>query len=334
MPVLFDSSARQPESGGRCVRVGLVNNMGDEALKATERQFVALLGAAAEGIEVRLSFYTLPGIPRTPALARHIDGLYTDIDKLWRRQLDGLIVTGREPLAARLDEEPYWPVFTRLVEWARENAHATVWSCLAAHAAILHMDGIERVKRSGKLFGIFDCVQASRHALLTEMPATVRLPHSRWNGIAEDRLLDCGYEVLTRGVETGVDTFIKEEKKLFLFFQGHPEYAADTLLREYRRDAGRYVRGETDCYPALPSHYFDAVSSSSLTRLSEKAKTTRNPQLMTEVAAELEKCVIETSWSSSSVTIYRNWLQYLCAQKGSQPARAEIVAELVPGLVL
>ena len=42
MPVLFDS-----EPSG-CIKIGLINNMSDEALKATERQFVSLLDAASE----------------------------------------------------------------------------------------------------------------------------------------------------------------------------------------------------------------------------------------------------------------------------------------------
>ena len=52
-----------------------------------------------------------------------------------------------------------------MADWAQENAHSTVWSCLAAHAAILHMDGIGRRKREDKLFGIFECARGSDHPL-------------------------------------------------------------------------------------------------------------------------------------------------------------------------
>ena len=55
--------------------------------------------------------------------------------------------------------------------------------------------------------------------------------------------------MLTRTADAGVDTFIKQQKSLFVFFQGHPEYESDTLLREYRRDVGRYIKGETATYP-------------------------------------------------------------------------------------
>ena len=51
-----------------------------------------------------------------------------------------------------------------------------------------------------------------------------------------------GYSVLTRSDEAGVGLFAKDNNSLFLFVQGHPEYEAETLLREYRRDIGRYLR--------------------------------------------------------------------------------------------
>ena len=47
---------------------------------------------------------------------------------------------------------------------------------------------------------------------------------------------------LTRSDEAGVGLFAKTQGSLFFFVQGHPEYEAETLLREYRRDIGRYLR--------------------------------------------------------------------------------------------
>ena len=54
--------------------------------------------------------------------------------------------------------------------------------------------------------------------------------------------------------------FTREQSfcSLFLFLQGHPEYEAGTLLREYRRDIARFLRGEREHYPAVPQGYFDA----------------------------------------------------------------------------
>ena len=44
---------------------------------------------------------------------------YRDIAELWDTPLDGLIVTGTEPRAADLKDEPYWEALSALVDWAR-----------------------------------------------------------------------------------------------------------------------------------------------------------------------------------------------------------------------
>ena len=54
-------------------------------------------------------------------------------------------------------------------------------------------------------------------------------------------------------------------KSLFIHFQGHPEYAAETLLKEYRRDIKRFVRRERETYPSLPHGYFSASAVELLT---------------------------------------------------------------------
>jgi homoserine O-succinyltransferase len=327
MPVLVDSNHFSAQTAGgkpspgfyegssRCITIGLINNMPDSALEATERQFISLLNAASDGMQIRLSRYMLPDVPRQEAARRYLNTFYGSVEDLWDRHLDGLIVTGREPLTPNLMDEPYWKSFTRVVEWAQSNTHSTVWSCLAAHAAILHLDGISRVKRNDKLCGIFDCARATDHRLTAGTPARFRLPHSRWNGVPEDQLTGCGYRVLTRAAETGIDTFIKQQKTLFVFFQGHPEYESDTLLREYRRDVGRYFKGETDRYPSMPRSYFNSNMVEALTVLQERAISSRNGELLLEISSALGERTIENTWNSSATHVYKNWLDFICAQK-------------------
>jgi homoserine O-succinyltransferase len=345
MPVFFDSDSKtEPSSAniessahghaaeGRCLSIGLVNNMADEALKSTERQYISLLNAASEGIPVSLSFYTLPGVPRNPAITRHIRNLYSSVDDLVGGHLDGLIVTGREPLAASLREEAYWPSFTRVVEWAQENTHAAIWSCLAAHAAVLHMNGIERIRKQSKLFGVFDCARESAHPLLAGLPSNLKLPHSRWNDLDEQNLASCGYSVLSRTGDAGVDTFMKQQQSLFLFFQGHPEYESDTLLREYRRDIARYLTGQSANYPRMPQGYFDAKTSAALSTLQDSAISRRNDDSLREITSILEKARIENDWRPSATSIYRNWLEFICTQKEERTRikGMKLVADLEP----
>jgi homoserine O-succinyltransferase/O-acetyltransferase len=321
MPVLLTSNHR--DQSHDCITIGLVNNMPDEAVEATERQFISLLDSASQGMQVRLSFYMLPGVPRKEL--GNPRNRYSSIEDLWNGRLDGLIVTGREPLSPNLIDEPYWESFSRLVDWAKENAHSTAWSCLAAHAAILQLDGIRRRKRDDKLFGIFDCARVSDHPLTAGTGSRFSLPHSRWNGVAEEDLSDCGYRVLTRSTETGADTFIKHQKQLFLFFQGHPEYESDTLLREYRRDVSRYFRGEAPFYPSMPQSYFSRDIAAALTLLQEKAVRGEGGELFPAVSAVLTEATIKNSWHASATNIYKNWLRYIGAQKAQRPARSTVM---------
>jgi homoserine O-succinyltransferase len=303
------------ERSSNCLTIGLINNMPDGALEATERQFISLLDSASDGMQIRLLLYALPGVPRRELAEHRVRNFYSSVELLWDRHLDGLIVTGREPLTPNLADEPYWESFTRVLEWAQENTHATVWSCLAAHAAILHMDGIRRIKNNDKQFGIFESARLSDHPLTAGAASSFRLPHSRWNGIPEDELTDSGYSVLTRSADVGVDTFVKQQRSLFVFFQGHPEYESDTLLLEYRRDVGRYLKGETEKYPSMPQNYFDETTVGALTVLRERAISCRGKDLLTEVSTALGSGRIENTWRSTAACIYRNWLEHICAEK-------------------
>ncbi len=141
----------------QCVEIGIVNNMPDATLAATERQFKALIDHAAEGRRARVRFFALPGIARGEGAARHIKETYGDLNELTRDRLDGLIITGCEPKAASLADEPYWPSLTWLIDWAADHTRSTIFSCLAAHAAVLHLDGIKRVPVGRKYSGIFEC---------------------------------------------------------------------------------------------------------------------------------------------------------------------------------
>jgi len=297
------------------VEIGLINNMPAAALEATERQFCTLLEAAADGIGVRLTPYALPDVPRTDLGERHVRAFYSDINDLWDRHLDGLIVTGTEPRAANLREEPYWGSLTRLMEWAERHTYSTIWSCLAAHAAVLHLDGIDRRRLGDKRFGVFECAKVTDHPLGAAVPARFQMPHSRWNEIPEDALRRSGYRAVTRSNDAGVDTFVKQRRSLFVFFQGHPEYEAGTLLREYRRDVGRFLRGERDQYPSMPQGYFDEETAGALNALRARAVGDRRPELLADFPTDFVAGKVTNTWRPAAVSVYRNWLRYLCAQK-------------------
>ncbi len=305
----------------QCLTIGLVNNMAGAAFQATEHQFVSLLNAASDGIPIHVSFYTLPGLTQTESGRQRFASHYASVASLLDTALDGLIVTGREPKTADLRDEPYWDNFTQLLEWARSNTYSSIWSCLAAHAAILHMDGVGRRKSKEKNFGVFQCAQAGKRPLMQGLPPRFPVPHSRWNGVAEEDLTGSGYRILSRIAGNGVDSFVKEDRSLLVFFQGHLEYDSDTLLREYRRDVGRYVRGETDVYPLLPHGYLDRKTESALTMMRAKVVARRDGESLAAVAASLEKTRVANTWERSAARIYRNWLESISAHKSEHKGK-------------
>jgi homoserine O-succinyltransferase len=242
--------------------------------------------------------------------------------------LDGLIVTGTEPCAASLQDEPYWPALSRLVDWARGNTTSAVWSCLAAHAAVLHADGIARQPLENKLSGVFDCEAVADHPLLAAVAPRLRVPHSRLNDLPEAALRACGYRGLSRSATAGVDAFLKEDEdsSLFLFFQGHPEYDADSLLREYRRDVGRFLRGERATYPEPPQDYFNSTATFLADDFRMRAMGERRGDLVGDFPMEPLAAAIENTWRNAAVGLYRNWIDYLKMRKRDRKSLAIIEA--------
>jgi homoserine O-succinyltransferase len=319
--------ARRHPAGSEWIEIGLLNNMPEAALEATEQQFLDLLVAAAGDSWVHLRFFSLPGVPRSERGRSYLSQSYGDVEDIRRADLDALIVTGTEPKAADLADEPYWAAFTQLIDWAARNTISTIWSCLAAHAAVLHLDGIERVPLREKCIGVFDCDKLADHPLALNLPSRSAVPHARWNELREEALVANGYQVLTRSPAAGIDAFVRQEQSLLLFFQGHPEYGAGALLSEFRRDVGRFLKGERDQYPAMPQHYFDPGTQAALAAFRQRAQAQRGEELLAEFPVPADPA-LSANWQPFAVTIYRNWLSAISAQKQRQYRPTEYMAAL------
>jgi homoserine O-succinyltransferase len=320
MTVLLDTLPSSTEGalrGRNCITVGLVNNMPDAALTSTERQFTGLMRAASSRVVVRLLLFSIPEIPRGEEAQQEIGERYRNISELWNSRVDGLIVTGTEPRAKNLKDEPYWNTLGQIVDWAYDNTTAAIWSCLGAHAAVLHMNGIDRQPAAEKVHGVFDCEAAYLHPMTVGTARGFRVPHSRYNGLSEQDLVEGGYRVLTRS-PVGVDMFAKQEKSFHLFLQGHPEYEASTLLREYRRDVCRYLKRERETYPALPQNYLGEAATTRAASFREQALVDRQPDLMSRFPMEQLATGLEAPWASCAIGIYEKWFEYVAARKSEE----------------
>ena len=139
----------------RRLRVALVNNMPDSALSATERQFARLISEASGEFDVRLTLAALETMPRAQETRAAMGENYRGPRQLRYAALDAVIITGAEPRSPDLASEPYWGELTALMEWTRRAVISALYSCLAAHAAALHRDGIPRRRLPRKLSGVY-----------------------------------------------------------------------------------------------------------------------------------------------------------------------------------
>jgi homoserine O-succinyltransferase len=307
--------------------IGLVNNMSDAALRSTERQFGKFLSVSSNYRSVRLRLFLLPEILRSEAARAHTDQHYESIDALWDSHVDGLIVTGAEPRARTLTQEPYWDTLRKLVDWAATHTVSTIWSCLAAHAAVLHLDGIDRSAMDAKLCGVFKARKVAECEMLAGFPAAWPVPHSRFHGLSEDILDRRGYRILSTSEEAGVDVFSKEQDSLFVFLQGHPEYDVSTLFREYRRDAMRFLAGEQDRYPNTPTGYFNTDIETILTTFRQDAIERRHKGLQVDFPTFSVDENVLPRWQGPAECMISNWLSYLAAGK---PCAASVPAYASP----
>jgi homoserine O-succinyltransferase len=311
---------------GRRLTIGLVNNMPDSALAATERQFNRTLEAAANDVDVQLRFYTLPQVPRSPEALQHLARQYVNAAALQGDSLDAVIITGAQPLAAHLKDEPYWRGLTRVIDWAEANTISTVLSCLAAHVGVEHFSAIARRRLPKKCSGVFAFERGGPHPLTEGAGLRWVVPHSRYNGLDEAELTRAGYTVLTRSSRVGVDMFIKQMRSLLVFLQGHPEYESDTLAREYRRDLNRCLNGEITTAPDVPENYFSVEAERALELFRGQALVQTRPDLLAAYPDVALRGPTEAAWRPSTELLYRNWLGLVAERKVDAVYKASSLA--------
>jgi homoserine O-succinyltransferase/O-acetyltransferase len=324
MNVPARSRLRSRPAGKRAsIAIGLINNMGDEALKITERQFGSLVSEAAGAVDVTFRVFALKSTRRSSRALDYITSRYEPASAAMDADLDGLIITGAQPQADRLTDEPYWEELAELIDWAKLHTTSTILSCLAAHAGVLHLDGVERRPLPEKCTGVFASAAETTHHPLSDKQGRARLiPHSRYNGLSRSELEQAGYVILTSSPRCGVDSFVKSFGSQFVFLQGHPEYDANSLAREYRRDIDRYLRGETDGKPVMPSDYFSAKAEAELGAMEHRAHGDRSRTRIEDMSIIDALAPAEPAWREAAVAFYCSWLEMMANTDLRAPLRA------------
>ncbi len=302
--------------------IGLLNNMPHGAMQAVERQICSLLSAASDGLTVRLKLFAAPG-PRPDFLQAHVDENYEAFDTLEEQVLDALIVTGSEPKAAWLEDEPAWPTLSRTADWAELTNTPVLWSCMAAHAAAYRLGGVHRQKLPQKLSGLYLC---RRHFHVPGLAESWLQPHSRFYGLDQKALVKAGFQIISASPEAGPDMFRWQGFAEHLFLQGHPEYSLSALPGEFRRDVEAFLTGQSDYYPEPPSGYYGRCVLAQLAAFRTRAHAHRDPALLGVFDAIACHIAAEYSWRPAALHIYANWLRRVARLQARRrlPARSSL----------
>ena len=288
--------------------IGLLNMMPDRALAATERQFLQLLDSHEQRC-CAVHLFAIDGIPRSDEGIEHLRRYYRDRAEIGDTKLDALIITGANVTQPDLTGEPFWDGLAEVLQQADLRQLPVICSCLAAHASALIFHGIARRHLPHKQWGIFDhAVCAPDHPLVANLPARFEMPHSRFNEIPEGDLRAHGVQILVTGPQAGVQMATEPDGRR-LYFQGHPEYEAISLLKEYKREVLRYLTEKRKDYPPLPNNTFSAPA----TDLAEAFRERALPQggdasLIEEFPEESLASEMRQPWKDVSRQLFYNWL--------------------------
>ncbi len=289
----------------RELHIGFLNLMPDAALRATERQFIRLVGSCNRIAQFFVHPFSLPEVERSAETREYIGQYYSRFDAIRSQGLDALIITGANVANPDLRQERFWQPLIEVADWAEENVCSVLCSCLATHALLNHFHGVERRRLPKKRWGVYSHrLSTPTHPLLKGVNTKFDVPHSRHNDISREQLERSGLQVLAESAAGGVHAAVSPDGFRTIYFQGHPEYDGSSLFKEYKRELLRHRRGET-ALPPEPENYFDDQLGSLLNDY--------RALLLSEAtdAAELEARIIDkldNTWGDTAKAIFNNWL--------------------------
>jgi len=294
----------------RELHIGLLNMMPDKALRATEQQFIRLVGSSNPIAQFFVYPFSLPDLNRSSWAQKHIRQYYFEFEKLAEQGLDALIITGANVANPSLQQEAFWDPLIEIVRWADDNVASIFCSCLATHALVKHHHNIDRQKLSEKRWGVFSHKIRNRdHPLLRDVNTRFDAPHSRYNEVTGQQLEDAGIVVLAESPEVGVHLAVSPDLFRVMYFQGHPEYGIRSLLKEYKREASRYLNDERDSIPRIPENYMTDEGKQVAARyLSEAQQAKAAGDALPDFPEQDFAPHIDNTWGDTGRAIVNNWL--------------------------
>lgn len=289
--------------------IGLLNMMPDAALEATERQFYRLIGESNPIIQIYIHPFTLPQLPRGEKARKHIEEYYETFESLKDEGLDALIITGANVSQPNLSDEPFWEPLTEVVDWATKNVTSTLCSCLATHAVMEFRNGQKRRPLGFKRWGVYPHKVMAQHPMVRGINDQFDVPHSRFNQIDREQFEKAGAMILAESEEAGVHLAVSQDGLNLVYFQGHQEYDAISLLKEYKREVMRFINDEREDFPPVPANYIDDYTKSLFEEFRDRVFRSREELL--DIPEFPEKHILDrihNTWHDTGEAIVGKWL--------------------------
>ena len=173
---------------------------------------------------------------------KHVDDIYVTYEEAMRDQpLDGLILTGAPVETIDYEDVHYWEEIKTILSDARKNIPSTLGLCWAGFV-MAYLEGVKKLNYDHKLFGVFELENlAPDHPIMGELDDVFFCPQSRHAGMPDEAMEEASesgrLKLLAYGPEAGYSIFSTTDER-FIAHTGHPEYNANRLAEEAKRDHG------------------------------------------------------------------------------------------------
>jgi len=294
----------------RELHIGLLNMMPDAALEATERQFFRLVGESNQIAQFYLHPFSIPNLPRNKEGQAHVDDYYESFEEIKKAGLDALIITGANVTGPELSTQAFWQPLIEVIDWAYDNVTSTLCSCLTTHAVLEFRYQQKRHPLGFKRWGVYPHKVLNRtHPLVTGVNTRFDVPHSRYNQIDKIQFEEAGLHVLAESETAGVHLAVSEDQFRLVFFQGHPEYDAISLLKEYKREVISYFTQQRSDYPPFPENYLSVQAQAILNEYQAQVTKAQSDKLdLPDFPEQALVPHIDNTWHDSAEAILNNWI--------------------------
>ena len=208
----------------------------------TEIQFMRRLSNSP--LQVNITLLRIDNHKSRNTPQEHLDTFYKNFEEIQDKRFDGLIITGAPLDQKQFSDVTYWDKLEKIIRWSSENVTSTLFSCWSAAAALKVFYDVDILFRQEKLSGIYN------DTLVRGFDDQFLAPFSRFCDFPTKIIKqETDLKILAQSAETGVYLAVSPDGKQ-VYVTGHPEYDANTLADEYRRDL------KASKNPNIPFNYF------------------------------------------------------------------------------